>query len=1119
MALQALVMGFGGTGAHILTYLKEITVLKYGHNPDSVRFLLFDTIADWRPGSTVKILGGSQEETLAQGNEEGTSLDHIKEYFFLTDHDPNLQKYVFDYLSQAGNLDDHPQYKEWLHATWLDLNVPKKALNINEGAAQQRQIGRFAMFQNAERIVGQIQTELRKLQQHSNQASVNVWIVGSSAGGTGAGCMLDAAFMTRLAAGITNCNLTGVIVLPEIYGDKDGIIKGRAYSLFRELERFQDIDGTSNDRYVYRGDQITSRVLFDSRERHLAKVESKLFDNLFYIGRKCGSDAARNSFFTSTANAIDPYLDATSGPPLLEASLNDAGAAASFGAARLYIPMETFKELFAWEQVREWLMGAAAPIIQDRMTKRLAYGPEQDRRDNALKTVETLLDLFKNLLELRGKTESEISAFADNLHAKNLVQVWYGFAGAALAGIQLTPAEAEDIKLTYVDPFISYKESDPVAVGPGDRNVITYKERKATKAAKESPIESRDRMGKELDRVFTRYLNPDASKNTFERGRKLVSNKLSELLITKVDAHIQNELQQHARFAVDPEQPGLGTPMTRLFQELKFILGDKGPFAQIDGIIATFIQTLKGTEESLQQQSSRSQSDLREWKKVGLFGGSGVDDYQESARADAGKYIQAYQKKRLIQDMQELVRAVRKRFAIWADAIRHYFEALVMDVADSNLRKVDDQLKRLNGRLYRLARNKNALFSCDQSDPENPDLTMQGFRDHLKQACSVSDDTSLAQSVLSASKWVIEQDDQKKPLLKLTLELEGATETSTVGKVANLYQLLHDRFRLHIDRSLSDRDIFDYLLFAQQTTAQVQPKQVADLLNQAAQVLINANTPESCLVIYKDPVEQSKRNIADAILKHVDDALNNISVASSPHSDPYSITLMKIKKPNLTDINNVRDCQDDYLALQTDNLNGDEKHDIQVKRSQVFHPFRPELEAWSIEREMIFKKSLSKINHTDLMPPRIVRLLENPAKMQTFVYGIATGAIERIERSWIWHNLVAGKDIMLTDGETDPDADLIRAAVIFVLREQEGKAGGLVRITLKDAKQSAVMAAQNNDGTLEQKVTQFLEEELDGYLAEHVKDDHKGHLTKSLHMIFKFYGEPTTRPQLRHRLG
>lgn len=1119
MALQALVMGFGGTGAHILTYLKEITVLKYGYNPESVRFLLFDTIADWRPGSTVKILGGSAEETLAQGSEEGTSLDPIKEYFFLTDHDPNLQKYVFEYLSQAGNLDEHPQYKDWLHATWLDLNVPKKALNISEGAAQQRQIGRFAMFQNAERIIQQMQAEIRKLQQHAENSAINIWLVGSSAGGTGAGCLLDAAFISRLAAQNSPVNITGVIVLPEIYGDKDGIILGRAFSLFRELERFQDIGGKRDDRYVYKGEQITSRVLYDARERHTATVKSKLFDNLFYIGRECRSDAARNSFFTSAANSIDPYLDMTSGPPLLEASLNDAGAAASFGAARLYMPMETYKELFAWEQVYAWLQGATAPILQNRTATDLHHGSEQDRVDNAIATVESLLDLFKNLLDLRGKTDSEIAAFADNLQAKNLIQVWYGFAGAALAGLNMTPAEAEDIKLTYIDPFISYVESDPLVVGPGERNVITYKEHKRTKAPKESPKESRDRFLKELDRVFTRYKNPEGAKHTFERGRKLVFEKLTGLLIDKVDDHIANELQQNVKFATDPQNPEAGTAMTRLFHELKVILSDNGPFAEIDQIIGSFINALKGSEESLQQQAARSQAELREWKKTGFMGGGAVDGFQESARDDAGRYIQAYQKYRLLQDMQKLVRTVRDRFNKWTANIRIYFEELVMDPSSSNLRKVNDQLKRLNGRLYRLSSNRSALFSCDQSDPENPDISMQGYRDQLQAECTVRDGASLAALLLANTQWVLEKDNQGAPHLKLALQFEGVKEITTSEKVAHLHQQLHAYFRKHIDRQLSDRDIFDYLQYAQQAPRNVNAKQVSDLLNKAAGVLINANVPESCLLIYKDPVDINKRNLADAILKNVDDALGNISVTDSPHSDPYSITLMKIKKPNLTDINNVIECEDDYMHWQTADTNGDEKHDINVKRSQVFHPFRPELEAWHIERQIVYKEGKSKIRGADQIPPRVIRLLENPAKMQAFVQCIATQAIENVDRSWIWHNYSQDQDVVLTDGENDPTADLIRAAVIFVLREQEGKTGGLIRITLQDAKQSAIEAAKRQEMTLENAMSGFLNAELDAYLSKAVPDDPDGSLKTSLAKIFKFYGHPTTRPQLRNRMG
>src|SRR5262245_39918186 len=98
MAMQALVMGFGGTGAHILTALKELTVLKAGRVPDSIKFLLFDTIADWEPGKAVKIGGGAAEEKLAKGSERATSLDPTSEYFYLSDHDPDLRTHIFSFL-------------------------------------------------------------------------------------------------------------------------------------------------------------------------------------------------------------------------------------------------------------------------------------------------------------------------------------------------------------------------------------------------------------------------------------------------------------------------------------------------------------------------------------------------------------------------------------------------------------------------------------------------------------------------------------------------------------------------------------------------------------------------------------------------------------------------------------------------------------------------------------------------------------------------------------------------------------------------------------------------------------------------------------------------------------
>src|SRR6185369_16537190 len=138
MAMQALVMGFGGTGAHVLTSLKELSLLKHGKVPKNIKFLLFDTIADWEPGKSVQIVGGAAEERTAKSEDEAASLDPRSEYFQLADFAPDLRTHVFNFLDARRNPEAYPHLKDWLHAPWLSENVPIHQLGINIGAAQQR---------------------------------------------------------------------------------------------------------------------------------------------------------------------------------------------------------------------------------------------------------------------------------------------------------------------------------------------------------------------------------------------------------------------------------------------------------------------------------------------------------------------------------------------------------------------------------------------------------------------------------------------------------------------------------------------------------------------------------------------------------------------------------------------------------------------------------------------------------------------------------------------------------------------------------------------------------------------------------------------------------------------
>src|ERR1051325_553041 len=94
MAMKAVLLGFGGSGAQILTFVKEIIVWKNGKAPETVKFLLFDTIEEWEAGKTVQIAGGRDTEKLAASKDAAANLDSTAEYFHLRDGSPTLNEYV-----------------------------------------------------------------------------------------------------------------------------------------------------------------------------------------------------------------------------------------------------------------------------------------------------------------------------------------------------------------------------------------------------------------------------------------------------------------------------------------------------------------------------------------------------------------------------------------------------------------------------------------------------------------------------------------------------------------------------------------------------------------------------------------------------------------------------------------------------------------------------------------------------------------------------------------------------------------------------------------------------------------------------------------------------------------
>jgi tubulin-like protein len=1127
MAMQALVMGFGGTGAHILTALKELTVLKNGRVPASIKFLLFDTIADWEPGKAVQILGGAAQEKLAAGSEKATSLDPATEYFYLADHDPDLKTYVFKRLSPAGEPDRYPHLKDWLHAPWLSQHVRQDRLNITEGAAQQRQIGRFAMFQNADRIKEKIGQLIRDLSQHAADSSVNIWVVSSAAGGTGAGCFLDAAYLTRLATNnLVDIKLTGVIVLPDVYSGMPGISRARAYSLLREMDRAQEQGIPESDRYVEAGGLVSSRVSYDARSNLISRVNSKLFDDLFYLGQKCEREAQRISFFTSVANAIDPYLDEKSGPVLLQESVNESAAAAAFGAARLYVPVETFAEIFAWQQVETYLIKATAPVEEQGRIIRVQSGSSPDRERRAQEKINNLLDLFRELLDRRLMSEDDNRKYAtaDSFNPEKIVTGWYQFnpVGPGIAGESLNPPEARTIMLTYINPYYSFAQPEFDQVEGKERTTKTYKENQAAKGPNESQEKSRDRFAEELERATKNYTESRGGDLTFHKGCGLLFDKVSTLLRHKIDRLIMEELKGAGAFAQEATNPYEGTALARLLEEIRHMLG----FARnIEEVVGQFVGFLNGVQGVQEQKKNEVLTELRSAKKSKIFG-TWVESEQVEAREGYSKYIQWLQKRHLLKDMQNVVSEVTLRLKDWERLISRIFDRLVFREAESALFAVKRQnIKNLESRLYRAMINPSAIVGFE-SNPE----VLKNYRDELDaRSTLVRNGLKLADVALADSKWEPEVGQDGLPQLKLKVggEVNGVYSPDTIDA---LHRDLHAYFRREIDLRLKNTDIFDYLLYLRRKH-DIEPIDVVKTLYEKAKTLINAEGgKEECKLIYKDPQGEDKLGLA-AMVQNELARVNQGGITRDPeksHSDPHSITLLKVKKPNIDQITDLDNSRQEYEDLQIARPNGDAKHDDEVYRTQVYHPFRPEMEAFFIERRYFVGKGEQVARKH--IPPRIVRLLENPAMMQAFVHCLATGAVKKVKgKGWIWNDTQNQQEVILIDDndpDADPEAGLIKAAIVFVLQQRDGRKSSTLPIALGAARQSVIDVAQqqskNHSDMIEEWRTKLREAWQNNRLREFWGDflpDNVGTLERdSLTMIFDFYADEKTRTGLQHRM-
>ncbi|MBD2358509.1 tubulin-like doman-containing protein [Tolypothrix sp. FACHB-123] len=349
------VIGLGGTGYEVVLKLKKRFIDVYGSVPEIIRFLSIDTTENIQ-----------EREKSPDGNK-----------VFL---EPN-ELYA---ISVANPI---PLTRNDNISEWWPKDIP--ATSLISGAGQIRARGRLALFAKVGDINGLIAQAINTVReirtntqaysdnfQVSNRDGVEVFIVGSIAGGTGSGTFLDVAFLTRQYLNSFS-NVTGVFVLPRVFANlpQTHLIKSNAYGALKEIEHFWGLSPANPIEVDYgickvKADRppFDAVFLIDGVNKKGTVVnrpddlQNLVADGLYVqIGSQIGLDAA------NVADNIRAYI--ATGETVRGRKINYC----SFGFATLTLPTKKYERMKledALKLLKNELMGTTITIDVDSEIER-----------------------------------------------------------------------------------------------------------------------------------------------------------------------------------------------------------------------------------------------------------------------------------------------------------------------------------------------------------------------------------------------------------------------------------------------------------------------------------------------------------------------------------------------------------------------------------------------------------------------------------------------------------------------------------------------------------------------------------------------------------------------------
>lgn len=371
MTRSALIVGLGGTGQWVLTYLKkDLIESNGGEMPANVKLLAFDTMpqasvstdaAANQKGQDVKV-GAVHLETNTEFFHLGGDMQDIG--VTLTSPDPEQRRS----LTHIGN---------WFAAQHWMQTLPRSSWVLSSGAGQLRQFGRLGLFQDLtdpskSQIWNRIDVAARSLERGLGGQRLEIVVVGSFAGGTGSGMFIDFGLLLRERTKGVNSLIRGYFALPRVFDQNpDDDLKARSFAAWRELNRFMTV---SNEFPM-------PILVYNPRDNRLQieKLSHRLYDACYLIDGKRANTRIDSEpekiVFPAIADAISALLDDTAGGHYTEyvgtnlapeyAKKPGVPLYSAVGAHSFKVPVYYAQQEFSYQLTAELLETLLRPLRDD----------------------------------------------------------------------------------------------------------------------------------------------------------------------------------------------------------------------------------------------------------------------------------------------------------------------------------------------------------------------------------------------------------------------------------------------------------------------------------------------------------------------------------------------------------------------------------------------------------------------------------------------------------------------------------------------------------------------------------------------------------------------------------